>query len=81
MPVDSDGNDGAVRDTVESLRKRVEELEGQLSEASGELELTLALIEGEPWASAVMRRERDEAREERDAARAEVERLRGTVMP
>ena len=81
MPVDSDGNDGAVRDTVESLRKRVEELEGQLSEASGELELTRALIEGEPWAGAVMRRERDEAREERDAARAEVERLRGTVMP
>ena len=51
-----------MRDTVEILRARVEELEGQFSESSGELELTRALIEGEPWAGAVMRRERDEAR-------------------
>lgn len=50
-------------------RAELERVEGERDEACEELETLRALIEGEPWAGAVMRRERDKACEELEDAR------------
>ena len=57
---------------VTELRAEFERVQGERDEACEELETLRALIEGEPWAGAVTRRERDKAREERDDARETV---------
>ena len=57
---------------VTELRAEFERVQGERDEACEELETLKALIEGEPWAGAVTRRERDKAREEREDARETV---------
>jgi len=54
------------------LEARLKQALEERDEACEELETLRALIEGEPWAGAVMRRERDKAREELDDARESV---------
>jgi hypothetical protein len=54
---------------VTELRAEFERVQGERDEACEELETLRALIEGEPWAGAVMRRERDKAREDLEDAR------------
>lgn len=58
------------------LQARLKQALEERDEACEELETLRALIEGEPWAGAVVRRERDSAREERDDALASCEKLR-----
>lgn len=50
-------------------RQEHDQLRAERDEACEELETLRAIIEGEPWAGAVILRERDKAREERDDAR------------
>jgi len=45
------------------LRAELEQVRGERDEACEELETLKALIEGESWAGAVMRQERDKARQ------------------
>ena len=56
-------------------RQEYDRLREQRDEAAEELETLKALVEGEPWAGAVMRRERDNLSRELDRVKKEKDKI------